>query len=112
MLRCGRRSGEEGRADQLHEAGEHDQVGLVRRDASASARVPVLAVVVVARAGDEGGDAGALGAGQALDAVAIGADGDHWAPYAGSVQASISACRLVPDTGDEDDEAGRSRGAV
>ena len=44
----------------------------------------------------EGRDARALRARQPLDVVAVGADGDHAAPYAGSRHASSRAWRLVP----------------
>src|SRR5690349_22972502 len=45
-------------------------------DVCSSDLVPVLPRGVVTDLGDEGRDAGALGAGQALDAVPIGSDGD------------------------------------
>ena len=57
---------------------------------------PILAGGVVAHPADEGRDAGAFGARQPLDAVAVGADGDHLGAVAGSAQASSRACRLVP----------------
>ena len=56
---------------------EHDEVGLEARDGVGERPVPVLAAGELADLLDERRDAGALGAGQALDAVAVGADGDH-----------------------------------
>ena len=84
---------------------EHDEVGLVRGDRAAPARGPTPRGLVVLDPEHEGRDAGPLGAGQALDAVAVGADGDH----AGAVRrvgAGVEqGLEVGAGAGDEDDEA-------
>ena len=71
---------EEGRSDEPHEAGEDDEVGLVGGDRVGELQVPVDPVVELRGLDDEGRDAGPLGAGEALDVVAVGADGDDLGP--------------------------------
>lgn len=59
---------EERRAAQLHEAGADHQVGGVGGAGLGEGGVPVGPLGEVAEPHDEGGDAGPLGTGQALDA--------------------------------------------
>ena len=92
--------GEELLAHDLHEPRGDHQVRLVRggrlgQRASHSARVRV-----VRDPAHEGGHSRALGALQARDAVAVGADGDDFgavAADASAAMASSSACRFVPE---------------
>ena len=96
---------------------EHDEVGLVRRDGVGERRVPVLAGRSKSlTCMHEGRDAGALGAGQALDAVAVGADGDHRGAVRRVGAGVEQRLEVGAGAGDEDDEAAgsgaRSRGGV
>lgn len=64
------------RTQNLHETGGDHEIRLVLGDAGGQRRVPGRAGGVIADPGDERRDGGALGAGQTLDAVAVGPDGD------------------------------------
>ena len=59
--------------------------------------VPGGPVGVVGEPQVEGRHAGALGAGEALDAGPVGADGDHPRGVLGVPAASSSACSRVPE---------------
>ena len=99
---------EEGRSDESHETGQDDEVGLVRGDRLGELHVPVDPVVELGRLDDEGGDAGPLGAGQALDVVAVGADGDDLGPVVRSRRRCVDqGLQIGATTGDEDDETSR-----
>ena len=93
-------------ADQLHEAGQHDQVGLEAGDGVGQRAVPVLAARELADLLHEGRHAGPLGAGEALDVVAVGADGDH-AGAVRRVRARVEkGLEVGAGAGDEHDDSG------
>ena len=99
-------AGDEGRAEQLHVAGEDDQVGAARLDPVAHRRVARLAVgVVLAR---EGGrlDPGAARPLQRRRPGLVGADPDHLDPLA-PVQRVEDRLQVGPAARGEDDEAKR-----
>ena len=98
---------EEGRPDELHEAGEDDEIGLVRGDRLGQRHVPVGPVVEVGGLDDEGRDAGPLGPGQALDAVAVGADGDDLGAVVRLLRRVDQGLEIGATTRDEDDESRR-----
>ena len=103
---------EELRTDQLHEAGQHHQVGLEGRHRVGQGRCPSASRLVnSADLVDEGRHAGRLGAGQALDAVAVGADGDHRGAVR-RVRARVEQrLEVGAGAGDEDDESRRNQRA-
>jgi len=73
--------------------------------------VPAVPIRVVAQHDGEGRQATALGPGQALDAGAIGTDGDDLSRVAGLVLGVQQSLQQRPRTRDQDDDAGR-RGQV
>jgi hypothetical protein len=98
----------------LHEPGGDDEVGLVGGDGLGESRVPGLSALVVLDPADEGGQPGALGAGQALDAVAVGADGHDLGPVGGGAGLGDGVeerLQVGAGPGDQDDQAlGRGLG--
>ncbi len=85
---------------------EHDQVGLEAGHGVGQRAVPVVAVGEVAEPAHERRDAGPLGAGQPLDAVTVGADGDHPGAVRRVGAGVEQGLEVGAGAGDEDDEAG------
>ena len=95
------------RAEHLHEPGGHDEVGCVRGDEALEGEVPVGARHVVGHPGDEGRDAGPLGALDAAGAVAVGTDREHPDAGAGLRRGVDQGLQVAARTGHEDDEPER-----
>ena len=93
-------------ADQLHEPGQHDQVGRVGRARAGQRRIPVLAGRVVGQPDGEGGQAGPLGPGQRVDPVPVRADRDHLGSVVRVAAGVDQGLQVGPLAGDQHDQAG------
>lgn len=95
-------------ADDLHEPGGHDEVGIMGGDGRREGGVPLLAGRVILHLAHEGGDTGPLGPRETLDAVTVRAHGhDLGAVGLDTGRGDLVEQRLKirTGTGDQHDEA-------
>lgn len=81
--RLARETRKEGGAVQLHEAGQHDEIGFIRGDSVRESAIPVGALGEVPHAQDERRDARVAGPVQCEDFTPVGADGHDLRAVAG-----------------------------